>query len=315
MGALAMRVSRYLLAISLLLALPLAGLTTAATQAVPTDAPAYTQLRQLSKANLLSTAGETLLSGIPPRMLSRGEFTAALIEPLERLTALVAAQDTPGLVSPPQRRQQELAYRAVSSLTASEFEVLRTTAAALLRTFAADIEDASPGLPARATTALGKLAQPRYRPWMRAVDQPAGIRPSYTFSLNPRVVPDSLRDPLPLLPSRASGHDVLFMKSADVTADTAAVGTRPLNSMQAAMDFAFGRWRLYGSVASLPGQVPSLVLRAGGTGKAMLGVQFDIGRMSDIGITGIVEYHIVRSGDPATSNVDTGALTGIGLSW
>jgi hypothetical protein len=89
-----------------------------------------------------------------------------------------------------------------------------------------------------------------------------------------------------------------------------------MSSLEAAVDVAFGRFHLYGSVATLPSEDPTqTVLKADGSGRAMLGLQVGIMQLKNLGISGILQYQVVRSGDPMNPDTNTSLGGGIGLSW
>jgi len=285
-------------------------------QQVPAQAPAYKQLRLLEQRGMLSTVRENLLSGVPPRQLTRYDFAFLLIEPLERFSALIEAQENPSNLAPEQRQRKELAYQAISILSPDELDQLLATTTQMLLTFGDVIEELSPGLTNRAGTALRKLGLPRFRPWSKPAIalRENDASPVVRVAVDPKATPNSFGDPLPpLRPTHTVNPEVLAFSQGNRVSLPA--GKRPINSLEAAIQFAYGPIRLYGSLASQPGQDPALLLKPDSSGKAMVGFQVNIGQINDLGVSGIFEYHVMRSGDAGNVSVNTGAVGGIGLSW
>lgn len=306
---------RTLLCLTLLLSLLLCagGWAADLIQQVPTDAPAYGQLRQLAQGGMLPTTRESLFTATPPRALTRYDIGFLLIEPLQRLSALIAAQESDDLTAE-QHRRNELATFAVSSMTAAEFNDLLGAARALHLAFSDVIDELSPGLSREAAIALRKLGQNKYRPWFPANDK--GM-PVLHISIDPTATPETIGNPLPLPTTHVGGPSALSLRGDGAADPSVALPSRPATSLEAAVDLALGRFRLYGSVATIPGQDPSLSLNpiTLGHGKAIVGFQMDLARVKDLGISGLLEYHMIRSGEPGNENTDTGIKGGIGIVW
>ncbi|HOF87842.1 MAG TPA: hypothetical protein PLZ36_07015, partial [Armatimonadota bacterium] len=249
------------------------------------------------------------------RTYTRFDFGLQLVEPLQRFVALVEAQETP-TIGPAQRRRADLAYKAVSGLSDEQFSALLGHARALCEEFRAAIEALAPGLPLKANIARGKLREPRYQPWKTPAAAPAAAPKGANvhYALEPRL-PDPIGNPLPLLPAQPNQRGILFFTGGAET-DNRLLGTRAIDSMAAAIDVAFSeRLRVYGMMSTMPGDDPMLLLKPDASRRAMLGVRFDLGHLNELGLTGIFEYHMMRTGNPDNPNIDHGAVTGVGLTW
>ena len=281
-------------------------------QQVPAKSPAFAALRMLDQHKMLTTGRDALFTGTAPRSnVTRYDIALALIEPLSQFVALA---DTAGTVgsSPEQYLRRESAYRTFSSLSQNQLNHLLSAANQLLVGFADVIEELSPGLPAQAASALRKInkAATEYK----ISDTTAGNHLTLRVTVDPNVEPDPFRSPLPLLPIKRDEPDVQLM-IAPRAGEQGLLGVRPVNSLEAAVDLAFSGFRLYGAVSTLD-KDPRLLIRPDQlSGSAMVGLQFNIARLDDLGITGILEYHVLRSSDPVASNTNTGAVTGIGIIW
>jgi hypothetical protein len=277
---------------------------------VPLTSPAYSQLRLLQSAGLLVGNSQLLTTPERQRPLTYYDFAFMLVEPLQRFVALVEAQDHPTLVTPEQRRRYDLTVRMAARLSDHDFDALISASGGLLAEFRDAVEELSPGLARPAGTALSKLRQNEYRPWN------AATRPDTHYvhiSVDPLAVPDPMASPLPLLPAILGTNSLAFRGGSG--GEEPVIGSKPLRSLEAAVDVGIGGIRLYGTVATLPGQSGPLLLGPDGTGRAKLGLQFSLARLSDLGISGIIEYYVVRSGDPGNTNVSTGAGGGLGFTW
>ncbi|HEY3378866.1 MAG TPA: hypothetical protein VGL77_15380 [Armatimonadota bacterium] len=296
---------------------------------VPLNDLTYTQMRQLDRWDILSDGQDKLREESRQPVLTRYDMAFLLVEPLERCVAFVAMQETPTSVLPEQRRRAEIAYLALSKLSPTDFDQMLVIMSQLAKTFASDIDQLSPGMSARATTALRKLTLPHFRPWTPAKGTSDVPTPVIHLSINPHVQQSTATGFLNLsfLSPTQGGRTNLFTTriprvaapstsgSGDAS-EAAIVGSRAVSSLEAAVDVAFGRFRLYGSLATLPGQPPMLtIIKPEGSGKAMLGMEVDLVRIKNLGISGIFEYHIMRSGEPANYDINTGAVGGIGLNW
>ncbi|HEX2951085.1 MAG TPA: hypothetical protein VHV83_16195, partial [Armatimonadota bacterium] len=216
-------------------------------------------------------------------------------------------------VLPEQRRRAEMAYLTFSKIAPEDFDRALTSLSQLLRAFGTDVELLSPGLSSRASAALHKLTLPAFRPWVKN----SALSPVVHLSITPHAQTDSINDgPLAFISPTHGGRYALFARTSKGGDQQSVVGTRPVTSLEAAADVAFGRFKLYGSIGTLPGQDPTMmILRPDGTGKAMLGLQVDVLQIRDLGISGIFEFHIMRSGDPTNLDTNTGAVGGVGLNW
>jgi hypothetical protein len=281
-------------------------------QEVPAGSVAYEHLQALSHQGLL--AAPLPMDGAKPRVLTRLDVAFLLVEPLQRFIALVEVREST-TTAPEQRRRATLASKAVEGLTDAEFTALLGRAAALRDNFRDMLETLSPGLAQKAAHALNTLAEPRYRAWTQK--PPASPPKDNTLSVNYSIETheaDSFRNPLPLLPPRTSTPGALLLRSGSAE-DTRLIGTRSIESLEAAINVVFNRLNLYTKTATLPGADPTNLLRPDANRRAMLGVRVDFGHLNELGFTGIFEYHIMRTGDPAKPNYDQGGVAGFGLTW
>lgn len=286
---------------------------------VPTNDAVYAQLQLLDHRGLLAEGQGKLLSEPRQRSLTHYDIAYLLVEPLERCVALVSVQEAQSSL-PEQRRRAEMAYLAISKLSSTETDELLTTLEQLLRGYSSDINQLSPGLAIRTLPALRKLRSPSFQPWLKTQEtDSADLMPVFHVSITPHAQTGSSSDRLSFLIPPTGGRMALFQRgeTGHGSGEPAIISTRPMSSLEAAADLAIGRFRVYGSLSTLPGQDPAMmILKPDGTGKAMLGLQIDVLRIKDLGISGIFEYHIMRYGDdPRNLDTDTGAVGGIGLHW
>ena len=275
------------------------------------------QLRELDHWGLLSDDQQKVLSSPKYATLTRYDVAFMLVEPLERCTALITVQQDPQAL-PEQRRRAEIAYFAVSRLSSIEFDQLVSSLTKLLLSYHAEMEKLAPGLARRAIPALQKLLQPAYRPWMkRGAGETPDATPRVHVTIGPHSSDDPLKSRLDFLAPTQGSRSSFFMRSTPTAADNGAfIGSRPISTLEAAVNVAFSGVRLYGSLGTLPGQDPaSMVFRPDGTGQAMLGVEVGLTKIDNLGISGIFEFHVMRYGDPNNLDTDTGAVGGIGFHW
>jgi hypothetical protein len=289
------------------------------TASISTTDQTCAHLRQLDRWGLVPAVQRKLLYGKGQRPLTRYDVAFLLIEPLERCIAIVDVQDAPK-AAPEQQRRADMAMVTFAKLTPAEFDTLVENLRLLVQSYAADIDQLMPGQSHRAAVALMKLTQPQYRPWMKAQPESADAGPTFHWHISPNVPLDSFSIPFALLtPVKGETKSApLSMRTlGDKTdANQPVTSSQSVSSLEAAVDLALGRFRLYGSLATLPGQDPAtVILNPDGSGKAMLGLEVGLMRLRDVGISGILEFHIMRSGDPANLDTNTGAVGGIGLSW
>lgn len=294
------------------------GITADLSSPVPLTDSAYTELRQLDRWGILADGQNQLLSEKEQHVLTRYDIALLLVEPFERCAALVEVPDSTKVL-PAQRRRWEMAYLTVSKLSTADVDHMLATVSTLLRDFAGDVDLLAPKLSQRTSEALRKLKlSPSYRPWMTVPEQTNNL-PLIHITINPHAPSDSLHNPLLFLTSPQGGREALFMRRSGATremSDPLLVGSRNVTTMEAAIDVAFSRFRLYGSLSSLPGSDPAqIMIRPDGSGSAMLGIEVNLTHINDLGISGIFEYHITRLGVPDSYNTNVGIGGGIGLSW
>lgn len=312
-----MRTTGLLLLLILLSALPLIGDTADLVETVPSNNSAYTQLISLYKFGIIPSLPDKLRDSGRTHPLTRYDVAFLLVEPLERCVAFVRAQESSASLQPEQRRRAEMIYLTFSKLPVADMNQAISMLTQLLDAFGPDIDQLSPGMSTRAASALQKLKQPSFRPWIKTSDGLLGGMPVIHLSINPNAQTDSLNGgPLAFIAPQQGGREALFARKDSPSVDTGMIGSRPVSSLEAAVDIAFPRLRVYGSVGTLPVQDPmASLMRADGSGKAMLGVEVDIAHIKYLGISSIFEFHIMRSGDPTDPDTNTGAVGGIGLNW
>jgi len=274
---------------------------------VPSTSPAFLTLRQYGERGLLSVGWEAELVTPPARPLTRYDIAFLLIEPLQRLTALVEV-DAHAALTPEAQRRHDLALQAIMGMSTSEYQTLVNTAGQMLSLFGDGIEALAPGLAHRAVTAVHQLATRDYRARIQSASSPP--LPMIQVTVDTHAHPNSIIDPRSVLPVQSR----LSLRMDGVDVPGIAVGTRPINSLEAALDVALKHLRLYGSFAALPGQDASQILRAD-LGRATVGVRLDFWRIHEMNISGIFELHVVRSWDSGITITDSGAVGGVGLSW
>ena len=285
----------------------------------PVSDATIAQLHQLDHWGLLADHQNKMLSSPHVDTLKSYDVAFMLVEPLERITALIAVQENPQ-ATPAQRRRAEVAYFAVSRLSPIEFDGLIMTLMKLQLNYYPELNKLSPDLSRRSAPALQKLMQAEYRPWMQrgVTDAPADT-PQIHVTIGPHSPDDPLKSHLDFLAPLKGSRSSFFSHAQSATVGSSSeviVGTRPTSTLEAAVDIAFSGLRLYGRFGTLPGQDPAtMVFRADGTGQAMLGVEFGLTKINNLGISGIFEFHVMRYGDPNNLDTDTGAVGGIGLHW
>lgn len=284
---------------------------------VPPNSVAYTQLDVLMKAGLLSASQDNQLNNAKNHQLTRYDFGCLLVEPLRRFTALVQAKDAPStdLV---QRQRIELTYQAVTHLPSGmTFDQLLVATSQLLTSYSDVVEQISPGLHQQADEALKKLKQKEYRPW---IIQPIVIRtsaPAVKVSVNPHAQPDTMHDPLPMIPGTATSSDPKFMiaGTGGSSVKPFILGSKPVTTQEFTVDVAFHRFRLYGTVGTLPGDQVSDLISLSPNAKTMVGFQYPIATLSALGISGFVELRTVRTGDPGSIKLTNATGGGFILNW
>lgn len=290
---------------------------------LPANDTSYGQLRELYKFGLLDDTSDVPFRENSARLLTRYDAAFILIEPIERCVTLIAIQENPALFAEQHQRVESFCLAMTKLKETERLQALKLLSH-LLETFSSDIDQLIPGLSLRALPSLKKLSLPGYQPWRNESTAPVDTttQPVLHFSLNPNVQPDSLHSPLLFSAVSSSSSDpaprfFLNGKNGSIGNNSdSLLLTRPVTSLEAAVDVALGRVRLYGSVGPVPGKgVTETFLRPDGTGKAMLGVEVDILQINSLDISGIFEYHVMRYNIPNSLAVDTGAIGGIGLRW
>jgi hypothetical protein len=271
---------------------------------VPPTTPAYAALRTLGERGLLGAGWNDALN----KPLTRYDAAFMLIEPLQRLTALVEVNAT-AAPAPEVQRRRDLATRALTQLTQAQYQSAVSAAVLATTTFGDAIDALSPGLTRRATAALRRMGERDYRAPVMTAAAPASSG-AVRVSVDPHARVETIGNPLPAPPP--VGPSALMLRGSGDGG--AGGGTRAVNNLEAAVDVALGHLRLYGTVSALPGRDPAALLRAD-SGRAMLGMRMDFGRIRELGISGMLEYHVMRSGDPSSPNTSSGAVGGIGLAW
>jgi len=271
---------------------------------IPANDPAHAQMRLLNQRGLLSSPRASLT-------VDRYDIALALIEPMSLFIALADTTD-PRNISTEQRRLREQAVKAVSNLSREEMAQLLSAANQLLLAYADVIEALSPELTGKAKSALERIR--------RMADGVGSLKDDthlvFRISVDPKAEPDNIGKPLPLLPINQT--DLIARPFTGASTVESEYGVRPANTMEAAMDIAFGRFQLLSKLSALPGQDPSLlVIRPDQlSGSAMFRLEYNIGKINDLSIAGIVEYHILRSyEEPGNTSTRIGAVGGVDIRW
>jgi hypothetical protein len=283
------------------------------TLLVPAGSPAYVHLHLLNARGLLAPDRAGAMAA---QRLTHYDFAVLLVEPLERMIALVEGQG--GQVLPPeQRRRYEFAYQSVSPLTREELHGVLRASEQLLSLFNDELEQLAPGLCFRAESALRKLSLPAYTPWIKPTAAPAADqRVTVSLTTNPEL--DSVGMPLPsFLPSttKAPPPSTLFFLTGKADPDDAIMASFPVNTLEAAVAVTFKRFRLYGMYTAVPSADFDLFQKPLALGRAKVGVQIDIGHLNDFGVSALFETHIQRTPEAGATQTQTGAAAGIGLTW
>ncbi len=275
-------------------------------QQVSTKDPAYTALRLLDRHGLLADTRYILFSELSSTTLTRYDVAFALIEPLRQFIALTDSRG--GDVPPETLHRRDVAYRLLSGLTPHDRIQVLATALQLTQDFADAIDELTPGLTKKAMPALRTLQQ---TPDLRNAQMTGRSDRSVHLSVDTRAELETFGNPLPLLPTRRPDPNGQPMSTGG------ALYVRPANSLEAAVDVALGRVRFYGTLATLPGQSTNFIIRPELSGTAVVGVQFDFLKINDLGISGILEYHVQRTNGTGADDGDTnvGGVTGIGIRW
>jgi len=300
-----------ILLILAVLALALCCQASDLVQSVAIDDPAYSQMRVLARAGLLTESAAiraAVMSDKPFELLTRYDFALALLEPIEQFTALVECQDAL-LPAPELRRRRDQALDVVSRMSNDDFNSLLQSMTLLSKNFRDTITEISPALPARAENAFTKLQDRKYRTWQDTAPKPvAGPEmPVIRVRVTPTSIGDSSRTPLLISPGSAT--DIPRMMFVPTPGLDNGLSRNPINSFEAAVDATLGRFRLYGMLGSAPGNDISEPSKAG------VGLEIGLGHIYALGITGIVEYHVTRGTAPGVQDINAGAVGGIGVKW
>jgi len=302
------------LALGLILVLQVRGMAAAdLIHKIPVNDPARAELRVLDRYGLLSSSRAGLFNKNTELLLTRYDIAYALIEPMRLFIALATPTDALNNSSE-QRRLHEQAARDISGLSRDEMIRLLDSANHLLTGFTDVIEELAPGLTTQAKDALDGIRGYVLKGTTLGRGDPRVI---LHISLDPNVEPDPMGNPLPLLPLHHNDL-VSTMVSGGASPESVKPISRPVNVMEAAMNLAIGRFQLSSKLSTLPGLDPSLlVIRPDQlSGSAMFRLQYNIGKINDLSIAGIVEYHILRSyEEPGIANTSTGAVGGVSILW
>jgi hypothetical protein len=276
------------------------------------------QLRQLDQWGMLSDDQDKVHASPNYTTLKRYDVAFMLVEPFERCIALITVQENPQAL-PEQHRRAEVAYFAFSKLLPIECDQVITTLTKLQLSYHTELEKLAPGLTHRAAPALQKLSLPAYRPWLEeGTKATSDDTPRIHVTIGPHSPDDPLKSRLDFLAPEQGSRSSFFTRSlpSSSSGSEIMIGSRPVSTLEAAVDVAFSGVRLYGSVGTLPGQDPAtMIFRPDGIGQAMLGVEIGLTKINNLGISGIFEFHVMRYGDANSTDTDTGAVGGIGLHW
>lgn len=280
-------------------------------QVSPKD-PAFTQLHVLDKSGMLATARERVFPANTLHPVTRYDVALALVEPLQRFIALTAPF---GAVSSSldMHYRRELMLRTVAGLKTDEMEKLLGATNYLLQNYGDAIEAIAPGLTTPAADALKKIRVSAAGVTITDNDE----KLSWRVSIDPKAELNPIGNPLPLFPLKKLEPETQpFTSEGAPPPPKALIGVLPANSMELALNAAFRGFRIYGSVSTLPGQDPTILLRPREiSGSAMVGFQFNLGAFNDLGFSGNLEYYVLHNGAPNTPNTNTGAAGGISVWW
>ncbi len=246
--------------------------------------------------------------------VSRYDFADALIEPSERCIAIAAAQSEKEL-TPAQRRRCELLTNSLSLLKSSDAELVISAISSLTNEFSADIEQLSPGLPARTAEALKTIKADKPGFWQRIKNVSKYISDNVHVSITTSSNSNTL-SPIHYSPAELSfSPTTLAMTNSNAKYPPLSLSLKTATSLEASLDIAVNRALLYSSLSSIPGKNAIDSIIPDGTGKAMFGVKYDLGKYDNFDIVGIFEFHIMRTGESGNRDIKTGAVGGIGLKW
>jgi hypothetical protein len=279
---------------------------------IPANDPARAHLRVLDRYGMLPSSRASLFDRNTERLMTRYDIAFALIEPLRLFIALTDPAETKDSSSE-QRRLRQQAVQAVAPLSRDDMERLLISTSQLLHSFTVVIEELAPGLTDQAKSALLRIRRTMLQGAISANDDPRVI---FRISVDPNAELDAMRNPLPLM--LFTNNELEPKPFTGGSPDDPLVMRRPVNAMEAAIDMAYGRFQLFSKLSTLPGQDPSLLIIRPDqlSGSAMFRLQYNIGKIDDLSIAGIVEYHVLRSYDePGGSSTRTGAVGGFSILW
>lgn len=287
------------LALAIILLLQAGGFAADLVAPVSAKDPAFADLRVLDKYGMLN-AHENLFTADHP--VTRYDIAFELIPTLRSFVALV---EVPATNSPEERMRRELVNHLLATLSRDDAVKLLAATNHLLSGYYGEIEELAPGLASHAALALKKMLTP--------VSPGVGNRLTWHVSVDPNAQPDSLNNPLPLVPPHTGGTETRPF-TIGRPADRILLGVRPVDSLEAAVDVTYSGFRLYGTFSTLEHDPRLLIKPDQLSGSAMIGLQFNIAEINDLGITGIVELHILRSSDPTATSSNVG-MGGVGIVW
>jgi hypothetical protein len=279
---------------------------------VPTDSKYYYKISLLISKKIISEYKTDFSGRIE---VSRYDFADALIEPAEKCVAISNAQVGKEL-SPAQRRRSELLTNLLTDMKSNEADSVIETLTMLTEEFSADIEQLSPGLPERANDAFKIIRSDKTGFWQRVKNVSEYISNNIHVSISTSSNPNSLSSPIHFTPADLSGNkSILLTRSSTNDKMPLSLSLKSATSLEASLDIAINRALLYGSLSSIPSKNPIDLFIPDGTGKAMVGVKYDIAKINNFDIIGIFELHIMRTGESGNRDIKTGAVGGIGLKW
>jgi hypothetical protein len=201
-------------------------------------------------------------------------------------------------------------------MNSNEADSVIETLTMLTEEFSADIEQLSPGLPERANDAFKIIRSDKTGFWQRVKNVSEYISNNIHVSISTSSNPNSLSSPIHFTPADLSGNkSILLTRSSTNDKMPLSLSLKSATSLEASLDIAINRALLYGSLSSIPSKNPIDLFIPDGTGKAMVGVKYDIAKINNFDIIGIFELHIMRTGESGNRDIKTGAVGGIGLKW
>ncbi len=282
---------------------------------VPVGSKLYNKITYLIKNKIITDYKENF-SG--ENEVSRYDFADSLIEPAERCVAIAVAHSGKEL-TPAQKRRNELLTNLLQNMKQKDIDNIFETIYILSDEFSYDIEQLVPGLPLRIKEAFKIIKDEKISFVSNKQDSTDNIVNTFHFSVSTLPNPNSILSPIHYTPAdlvpNMTGSQLLMQRSPGDDSIPVNINLKNTASLEASLDIAINRALLYGSISSIPSKNPLDSIIPDGTGKAMVGVKYDLITINNFDIAGIVEFHIIRTGESGNRDIKTGAVGGIGIKW